>query len=62
MVIATQNPHDRVGTFPLPQAQLDRFMCQVIVQAPGLEEQSKILMQTNQNNITEKISLNLTTS
>lgn len=48
MIIATQNPHDRVGTFPLPQAQLDRFMCQVVVQAPGIKEQGKILNQTKQ--------------
>jgi len=48
MVIATQNPHDRVGTFPLPQAQLDRFMCEVVVQAPGLEEQGKILNQISE--------------
>lgn len=44
-VVATQNPYDRVGTFPLPQAQLDRFMCQVIVQAPDLKYQSQILQQ-----------------
>lgn len=42
-VFATQNPHDRVGTFPLPQAQLDRFMCQVLVEQWGQATQAQIL-------------------
>jgi MoxR-like ATPase len=45
-IFATQNPHDRIGTFPLPQAQLDRFMCQVTVAPVNLEQQGKILNQT----------------
>gem|GEM_PF-5932593 len=57
MIIATQNPHDRIGTFLLPQAQLDRFMCEVVVGAPGLEEQEQILNQLNQNKIAEKLPL-----
>jgi hypothetical protein len=48
-IFATQNPHDRVGTFPLPQAQLDRFMCQVTVAPVNLEQQGRILNQINQN-------------
>lgn len=50
-VFATQNPHDRVGTFPLPQAQLDRFMCQVVVEQWGQDVQGKILNQVNKNMI-----------
>lgn len=57
-VFATQNPHDRVGTFPLPQAQLDRFMCQIIVQPANLEQQGKILNQINKNPIAKEIPLN----
>jgi len=55
MVFATQNPHDRVGTFPLPAAQLDRFMCEIVVEAPWLDEQSQILNQSSNRN--DSISL-----
>ena len=41
-VIATQNPLEQEGTYPLPEAQLDRFMMQVIIDYPSLEEELKI--------------------
>lgn len=43
MVCATQNPVEYEGTFPLPEAQLDRFACKIIVQYPGRENEEKIL-------------------
>lgn len=43
MVCATQNPVEYEGTFPLPEAQLDRFACKILVKYPGLEEEEKIL-------------------
>lgn len=43
MVVATQNPIEHEGTFPLPEAQLDRFMLHVIVTPPGLEDERAIL-------------------
>lgn len=43
MVCATQNPVEYEGTFPLPEAQLDRFACKILVQYPGLEEEEKVL-------------------
>lgn len=42
-VIATQNPVEQEGTYPLPEAQLDRFMFNVKVDYPTLEEEEKIL-------------------
>ena len=45
-VIATQNPIEMEGTFPLPEAQLDRFLFKVFVGYPSPEELSKILQQT----------------
>lgn len=42
-VIATQNPIDKQGTFPLPEAQLDRFMIRLALGAPDLEETVSIL-------------------
>ncbi len=43
MVIATQNPIEMEGTFPLPEAQLDRFLLKVIVDYPTREESIEIL-------------------
>src|SRR6266498_927947 len=43
MVIATQNPIEYEGTFPLPEAQLDRFLMKLAVGYPGLDEEQEIL-------------------
>ncbi len=43
LVIATQNPIDHEGTFPLPEAQLDRFMMKFSLGYPTLEEESRML-------------------
>ncbi len=52
MVIATQNPIDLQGTYPLPEAQLDRFFMRVAIGYPTQEEEEKILlMQMRQHPI-----------
>ena len=43
MVVATQNPIDQEGTFPLPEAQLDRFLMHVVVELPNAASERKIL-------------------
>lgn len=43
LVIATQNPIDHEGTFPLPEAQLDRFMIRLGLGYPSLEEEDRLL-------------------
>jgi MoxR-like ATPase len=43
LVIATQNPVDHEGTFPLPEAQLDRFLIRLSLGYPGEEEEGKML-------------------
>jgi MoxR-like ATPase len=43
LVIATQNPVDHEGTFPLPEAQLDRFLVRLSLGYPGEEEEGKML-------------------
>ncbi len=43
VVIATQNPIDHEGTFPLPEAQLDRFLVRLTLGYPNFEEESKML-------------------
>jgi MoxR-like ATPase len=45
LVLATQNPIEQEGTYPLPEAQLDRFMLKVVVSYPSIEEERKILHQ-----------------
>lgn len=45
-VLATQNPIEQEGTYPLPEAQLDRFMFQVFVDYPDEEEEFQIVRQT----------------
>ncbi len=43
MVLATQNPIEQEGTYPLPEAQLDRFMLKVIVEYPSRPEERQII-------------------
>ncbi len=45
MVLATQNPIEQEGTYPLPEAQLDRFLFEVLVDYPTLEEENKVVEQ-----------------
>ena len=44
-VLATQNPIEQEGTFPLPEAQLDRFMFNILVGYPSAEEEEQIIRQ-----------------
>jgi MoxR-like ATPase len=43
LVLATENPIDQEGTYPLPEAQVDRFMFKVVIGYPSFEEERKIL-------------------
>lgn len=45
LVLATQNPLEQEGTYPLPEAQLDRFMLKVVINYPSKEEEKIILRQ-----------------
>lgn len=51
LVLATQNPIEQEGTYPLPEAQVDRFMLKVIIDYPKLEDEKRII----RNNITGEI-------
>src|SRR5690554_2096026 len=48
-VLATQNPIEREGTYPLPEAQLDRFMFNIWVDYPSFEEEMAIVKNTTQD-------------
>jgi MoxR-like ATPase len=45
LVLATQNPIEQEGTYPLPEAQVDRFMLKAIIDYPKLEEEKLIIRQ-----------------
>ena len=48
LVLATQNPLEQEGTYPLPEAQVDRFMLKIIVDYPTKEEEQRIIRQNLQ--------------
>ncbi len=52
-VLATQNPIEQEGTYPLPEAQLDRFMFQVTLDYPSFEEEVRIVRNTTGANTAE---------
>ncbi len=52
-VLATQNPIEQEGTYPLPEAQLDRFMFMVKVDYPSAAEEREILRRTTEDRTTE---------
>lgn len=45
IVFATQNPLEHEGTYPLPEAQLDRFLMRIIISYPAIEDEKNILRQ-----------------
>jgi MoxR-like ATPase len=48
IVLATQNPFEQSGTYPLPEAQLDRFLFQVLLGYPSIEEEVEIARRARQ--------------
>lgn len=53
LVLATQNPIEQEGTYPLPEAQIDRFMLKLSVGYPSKEEELEIMRRMTQNKIPE---------
>lgn len=60
LVLATQNPIEQEGTYPLPEAQVDRFMLKVVIGYPNREEERQIIRQNiqpqNQSPINQVVS------
>lgn len=52
-VLATQNPIEQEGTYPLPEAQLDRFMFAIRLEYPSLEEEIQVVKNTTDDRKTE---------
>jgi len=55
LVLATQNPIEQEGTYPLPEAQVDRFMMKVIVKYPSMEEEHEIMRRNLNGDIHQEI-------
>jgi MoxR-like ATPase len=56
LVIATQNPIDHEGTFPLPEAQLDRFLIRLSLGYPSLDEEAKMLQRLQRAHPIDELS------
>ena len=55
MIIATQNPVELQGTFPLPEAQLDRFLLKLVLGYPNLEDEDAMLLRFERSNPLERL-------
>ena len=53
LVMATQNPIEQEGTYPLPEAQVDRFMLKVVIDYPSIEEEKLIIRENLQGSLPE---------
>ena len=60
LVLATQNPIDQEGTYPLPEAQRDRFMMKINVNYPTKEEELEIMNRMSNLNLNHKVNRILT--
>lgn len=57
MVLATQNPLEQEGTYPLPEAQLDRFLIKVVINFPSLEDEIKLTKLITSGNVNDNSSI-----
>jgi len=57
MVLATQNPVDQEGTYPLPEAQLDRFLMKILIEYPSQQDEEMLVRQITQQSGPDKLPL-----
>ena len=57
LVLATQNPIEQEGTYPLPEAQLDRFMFSINLDYPSFEEEVEVVKNTTTNSVPKASSI-----
>jgi MoxR-like ATPase len=62
MVLATQNPIEQEGTYPLPEAQLDRFLLKVRIEYPSLSEESSLVRSVTHNAVGDKLNVDSVTN
>lgn len=57
MTLATQNPLEQEGTYPLPEAQLDRFLLKINIEYPSLEEEKSLVALVTEHQTADRFSL-----
>jgi len=57
LVIATQNPIEQEGTYPLPQAQLDRFLCKLLIDYPTVDDEATMLKLVTHEQVANQFSM-----
>jgi MoxR-like ATPase len=57
MVLATQNPIEQEGTYPLPEAQLDRFLLKVLIRYPEAEEETRLVRQVTAGQVGDALDV-----
>lgn len=57
LVLATQNPVEQEGTYPLPEAQVDRFLMKVVITYPTREEEKRIIRQNTTTGLPEPVCI-----
>jgi MoxR-like ATPase len=57
MVLATQNPVETEGTYPLPEAQIDRFLFKILIDYPSAAEEVAVVVRTTGNRVGDQLPL-----
>jgi MoxR-like ATPase len=57
MVLATQNPLDQEGTYPLPEAELDRFLFKIVIDYPVIEQEARIVRMVLDGTISDSLAV-----
>ncbi len=57
MVLATQNPIEQEGTYPLPEAQLDRFLLKIKIDYPSLDEETRMVRSVTMQSVADKLDV-----
>jgi len=61
MVMATQNPIEQEGTYPLPEAQLDRFLLKVFIDYPSESDEQRLVTQVTHNRVGDQLDASAVT-
>ncbi|MEJ2507863.1 MAG: MoxR family ATPase [Gammaproteobacteria bacterium] len=57
MTLATQNPIEQEGTYPLPEAQLDRFLLKILIDYPGQEEENTLVHNVTHGHVGDQLNV-----
>ncbi len=57
MVLATQNPIEQEGTYPLPESELDRFLMKIFIEFPEIDDEKKMVALVTKESVTDTLDL-----